>query len=270
MDRRLAPVLALILLAACAAFAQDTGLQPAAPLASARVPPPPPEASAKELADKADRLRAQKDYLDAIDYYRAATKKEKSEELEDRAAIWNKLGIAELQLNRLGDARKSFQRSLKIDKKYPDARNNLGVVYYMAKKYSKAIKNYRQAIALRESASFYANLGAAYFSKKDIPRAVVAYEKALQIDPTVLDRTSNTGVAAQLSSPADRAHYSYVLARMYAQNGDFDRSLEALRRAMEEGYKEIDDVYKDQQFPGLRKDPRFGQLMASKPVAIPQ
>ena len=34
-----------------------------------------------------------------------------------------------------------------------------------------------------------------------------------------------------------------------------DRSLQYLRRAMEEGYKGIEDVYKDSEFAGLRKDP---------------
>ncbi|MGH9522889.1 MAG: tetratricopeptide repeat protein [Terriglobales bacterium] len=268
MNRRLAPVLVVILLLSICAVAQDTGLQPPPAQLAARVAPPSPDASADQLMDQADLLRAQKYYLDAIDYYRAAAKKEKDK--AEAAVIWNKMGIAELQLSKFGDARKSFDKALKFDKKYPDARNNLGVVYYMSKKYSKAIKNYRQAIALRETASFYANLGAAYFSKKDIARAVVEYQHALQLDPSVLDRSSNTGVAARLSSPADRAHFSYVLARMYANAGDFSRSLDFLKRAMEEGYSQIEDVYKDQEFAGLRKDPRFSQLMTSKPVAIPQ
>ena len=37
---------------------------------------------------------------------------------------------------------------------------------------------------------------------------------------------------------------------------------------MEEGYKDIDNVYKDKEFTALRKDPRFEQLMASRPTAI--
>lgn len=267
MNRRLACAFALFVFSACSVFAQDAGLQQAAPAAPVRVAPPPENATAEELCEKADLLRSEKNYLDAIDYYRAALKKQSK---PDTAVTWNKIGMSELLMIRLKPAAKDFEKSIKIDKTYADARNNLGVVYYMQKRYSKAIKNYRQAVALRESASFHANLGAAYFSNKDVPRAVAEYARALELDPDVLERSSTTGIAAQLSSPADRAHFFYVLARMYARTGDFSRSLECLRKSMEEGYKEIGDVYKDQEFAALRKDPRFNQLMSSKPVAIPQ
>jgi pentatricopeptide repeat protein len=61
-----------------------------------------------------------------------------------------------------------------------------------------------------------------------------------------------------------------MIAKMYAKNGDMDRTLQYLRRAMEEGYKDIDNVYKDNEFATIRKDQRFAELMATKPVAITQ
>ena len=71
-----------------------------------------------------------------------------------------------------------------------------------------------------------------------------------------------------MSKPEDRAHYDYVVAKLYAKMGVADRSLEYLRKAMEEGYKSIDNVYKDEEFAGLRKDPSFTELMAARPPAI--
>ena len=50
---------------------------------------------------------------------------------------------------------------------------------------------------------------------------------------------------------------------------DPTQSLEYLRRAMEAGYKDLKNVYKDQEFAELRKSPRFTELMASKAPAIP-
>ena len=91
-----------------------------------------------------------------------------------------------------------------------------------------------------------------------------------QLDPDIFERTSRTGVTAQLPSPEERARFEYLIAKLYARQGNSDHALQFLRRAMEEGYPGINDVYKDSDFEGLRKDNRFAQLMASKPPAIPE
>ncbi len=172
-------------------------------------------------------------------------------------------------MQRWPDAKKSFEQAIRADRQYADAYNNLGVIFYIGKKYGKAIDRYNKAIHYRDdAASYYSNLGAALFSKKEFEKAVVAYRHALQLDPDVFERTSRTGVAAQMSKPEDRAHYDYVVAKLYAKMGITERSLEYLRRAMEEGYKSINSVYKDEEFAGLRKDPRFTELMAARPPAI--
>ncbi|HEX3353164.1 MAG TPA: tetratricopeptide repeat protein [Terriglobales bacterium] len=231
-----------------------------------RAEPPSVNAGAAELEERGDALRMEKSYLDALDYYRAGLEKDSS-----NAKLHNKIGITELQMGRFPEAGKDFDRAIKLDRQFADAYNNRGVIYYLQKKYGKAIKEYEAAIKLRQdSGSFYSNLGAAYFSKRQFEKASLAYNDALRIDPDIFERTSHTGVQAQMSSPADRAHYYYVLAKLYAKAGVPDRSLQYLRRAMEEGYKGIDDVYKDNEFAGLRKDPRFTELMNARPMAIPE
>jgi len=72
-----------------------------------------------------------------------------------------------------------------------------------------------------------------------------------------------------MSSPEDRARYHYVIAKMYALLGRTDRCLLYLRKALEEGYANIKDAYKDQEFAAIRKDPRFAALMQSKTAALP-
>jgi tetratricopeptide (TPR) repeat protein len=228
------------------------------------VEPPSADATADTLEQRGDALRAEKLYLDALDYYRAAlAKKPKT------ATLYNKMGIVELLMQRWPDAKKSFENAIRADREYADAYNNLGVIFYIGKKYGKAIDRYNRAIHYRDdAASYYSNLGAAFFSKKEFEKSVAAYSHALQLDPDVFERTSRTGVAAQMSRPEDRAHYDYVLAKLYAKMGVAERSLAYLRRAMEEGYKSIDSVYKDEEFAGLRKDPRFTELMSARPPAI--
>jgi tetratricopeptide (TPR) repeat protein len=228
------------------------------------IDPPAPDATGADLEARADQLRVQKLYLDAMDYYRAAMAKEPSS-----ARLLNKVGITELMMQRYREAKKSFDQAIKIDRKFADAYNNLGVVLYEEKKYGPAIKQYRRAIALDgTSASFFSNLGAALFAKKEFDPAVVAYEKAMELDPDVFERTSRGGVTAQLPSPEDRAHYDYTVARLYAKMGFSDRSLEYLRKAMEEGYKDFKNVYKDVEFAELRKDKRFTELVTAKTPAL--
>ncbi len=259
--------LILLVVSSTAALAQvshSEQVQIAPPLIRA-IDPPAPDATAADLEQQGDRLRSDKLYLDALDYYRAALGKKPND-----ARLLNKIGITQLMMQRYKEARKSFEHAIKSDHQFADAYNNLGVVDYENKKYGSAIKQYEKAIARdNTSASFYSNLGAAYFSKKDFEPAVAAYQHALDLDPEVFERTSRAGVQAQLPSPEDRARYDYTVAKLYAKMGYSDQSLEYLRKAMEAGYKDLKNVYKDAEFAELRKNPRFTELMASKTPAIP-
>lgn len=259
-------ILVLALLLTLPAFSQNTELVQVGPPPIRRAEPPAPSASAEELEGRGDQLRAEKNYLDAIDYYEAATSK-----TGGSGSLFNKMGICDLMLQRNKEARKNFNRAIKADRNHSDAYNNLGVVYYQRRDYGKAIKNYEKAVALNpDAASYYSNMGAAYFSRKQFDKAALNYAKALELDPDVFERISRAGVQAQLPSPEDRARYDYVLAKLYAKMGVADRSLRYLRKAMEDGYKDIANVYKDNEFTELRKDPRFAELMAAKPTSIPE
>jgi len=230
-----------------------------------RAEPPAPGATPEELEKRGDELRTDKNFLDAVDFYRAALKG-----APGNASVHNKIGICQLMMQRYKEAKRSFERAIKADRKHADAYNNLGVIEYEARSYNAAIRHYEKAISLRDdAASYYSNLGAAYFGKKQFDKAIQSYSKAMELDPDIFERTSHAGVLAQLPSPEDRAHYDYVLAKLYARTGVPERSLHYLKKAMEEGYKNIKDVYKDNEFSTLRKDPRFAELMAAKTTAIP-
>jgi len=229
-----------------------------------RADPPPPEATPEQLEQRGDELRSEKNFLDAIDYYESALKGAPA-----NPSLFNKIGICQLMTQRYKDAKKSFERSVRIDHAHSDAYNNLGVTYYATHNYNGAIKQYEKAISIQDdAASYYSNLGTAFFAKKQFEKAIQCYTKAVQLDPDIFDRSSHAGVQAKLPSPEDRAHYDYVLAKMYARSGGTDRSLHYLKKAMEDGYKDIKNVYKDDEFAALRKDPRFAELMAAKTTSI--
>jgi len=236
------------------------------PVQLRRIEPPSPTATVEQLEQRGDILRAEKYYADAIDYYEAAIRKSSS-----AAQLYNKEGIAQLQMLHFNEAKRMFEHAIKGNAKYPEATNNLGVVHYNTRNYGKAIKLYRKAIVLNpESASFHSNLGTAYFATHKYDKASEEYATALSLDPEIFERHSQIGVSMQMSSLEDRARFSYVVATMFAGGVDAEHCLLYLKKAMEEGFKVAENFQKDHEFVSFRKDPRFVALLNHGPMPLPE
>lgn len=215
-----------------------------------------------DLEKAGDQARSVKDYTLAIDYFQAALRKDRK-----NAVIYNKLGLAELRKDEFNSARLHFERAAKLNSKYAEAVNNIGAVEYILKNYNSAAKYFKKAVALQETdATFHVNLGAAWFSQKKLERAVAEYMRAMELDPDALRHDNRTGISAQISSPEERAQYSYLLAKAYAKRGDLDGCLQCLKRAKEDGYRNLANVYKDEEFSRLRDNPRL-QEVVPPPIA---
>lgn len=218
--------------------------------------------SASELEKAGDVARSQKDYPMAIRYFQAAAKKDRK-----NAQLYNKLGLAELKNNDLGSARIDFEKATKLKSKYVEAVNNIGAVEYMRKNYGAAAKYFKKAVALEETrATYHVNLGAAWFSQKKMDRAMAEYTRAMELDPDAFRTDARTGIAAQIASPEERAQYSYLLAKAYAKRGDVEGCLQCLRKAKEDGYRNMTNVYKDEEFSRMRDNPRLREVVPP-PVA---
>src|SRR2546425_350802 len=127
----------------------------AAPGADAAKPPVP----VLSLESRADILMARKMYREAIDLYKQGP--------ADSAIIWNKIGIAYHQMLQLDAARKHYEKSLKLNPRYPEAINNLGTVYYATKSYRRATGLYRRALQLAPPAgALYSKLRTPHFPRK--------------------------------------------------------------------------------------------------------
>ena len=210
-----------------------------------------------ELEKAGDQARAQKDYSLAIDCFKAAINKDRK-----NAVLYNKLGLSELKNSALAEARMHFEKASKLNSKFADAVNNVGAVDYMKKDYGRAAKNFKRAVALEETrATFHVNLGAAWFSQKKMDRAIVEYTRAMELDPDAFRTESKTGIAAQIASPEERAQYAYMLAKAYAKRGDVEGCLQCLRKAKEDGYRNMANVYKDEEFSQLRGNPKLHEVV---------
>src|ERR1035438_2227230 len=96
--------------------------------------PPPPQHKEITLEQRADIFMARKSYADAADYYYRALKQASFKD----PAVWNKMGIALQQENKFHSARQAYNKATHVDPSFAEAWNNLGTVYFMAKKYGKS------------------------------------------------------------------------------------------------------------------------------------
>jgi tetratricopeptide (TPR) repeat protein len=209
---------------------------------------------------RGDIYMARKMYREAIDTFREGAPTD--------AVLQNKIGIAYHQLSRLDDARKSYERALKLRPDYVEAMNNLGTVYYAKKSYRRAITWYSRALKLApadpKSAPIYMNLGTAWFARKKYDQTTKAYEHALALDPDVFEHHGTFGVMLEERTVEERAKYHLYLAKLYAKDGRNELALQYLRKALEEGIKEKKKLEQEPEFAKLRDTPEFKELMATE------
>jgi tetratricopeptide (TPR) repeat protein len=202
-------------------------------------------------------MMARKMYRDAIDFYKPSAAKS--------AIMANKAGIAYHQLGDLDNAKKYYERAIKLDKLYPEAHNNLGTVHYAKKSYGNAIKSYERALALTpRAAPVWTNLGTAYFARKKYPEALRAYQLALEIDPDVFERRGSSGVMLQERSVEEKAMFYYTLAKSYAQAGDEERMIRYVRFALENGFKDRKRFLEEPEFAAFQENVVFKELLATE------
>ncbi len=211
-----------------------------------------------ELEKAGDEARAGKDYAQAVRYFKVALKKDRR-----NWVLYNKLGLSELKNNDLESARADFKRAVKQNSKYADAVNNIGAVDFLKKDFDSAAKHFKKAIALDETRpAFHVNLGDTWFSQNKLERAMAEYARALELDPDALRQSAKAGVAAQIASPEEIARYSYILAKIYAKRGDVEGCLHCLKKAKEAGYRDLANVYKEEEFSRIWEDPRLHEVVA--------
>ena len=215
----------------------------------------------------ADLYMVRKDYREAAQTYRRL-----ADENPRNAVYLNKLGIALHQQEALQLALKYYEKAAKADPSYADPQNNIGTVWYQRKKYGKAIKAYQKAINLRKDmAVLYSNLAYAYFGEKKYEQSLASFHQALTLDPHFFEHNgSRNGSVLQDRSVTDRGRFYYMLAKSFAQTGNIERCIVYLRKAKDEGFKELNNAKTDPDFAIMLKNPEIQEILTPKPVESAQ
>jgi len=222
-------------------------------------PPTPPPAADLSPEKRADIYMARKMYREAVDSYQEALRSNPKSYI-----LYNKLGIAYHQQLQLDLAQRCYERAVRLNKSYSEAINNIGTVHYARGRYRGAVSQYKKALKLSpNSASIHSNLGTAYFARKKYKDASDHYLTALKLDPEIFEHRSSVGSILQERSVQDRARFHYYMAKTYAAAGYFDRALLYLRKALEEGLKDRDQIIDAAEFSAMRESPEFQELLAA-------
>ena len=248
---------ALLLAAALSSLSAQSRPDTASPAAQ-------PQTPTLSSETRGDIFMAEKKFREAIEVYQQAP--------AQNAVVQNKLGIAYQQTQQLDNARKAYERAIKLKPDYMEALNNLGTIYYARKNYRRAINWYNRALKTApgeaRAATVYENLGRAWFNRKDYARASDCMQTALRLDPDVFKQHGAVGQILEETSIEERARYHFYQARVCAKMGRNDDALQYLRRALEEGFKQKKSLDEEPDFATLKELPEFKELMARVPRVL--
>jgi len=222
-------------------------------------PPGPP--SAVSLEQRADLFMARKMFREAIEAYGR---------IEPVTAVTlNKIGVAYQQQYDHAEARRYYQSAIRAKPDFAEAINNLGTVYYTRRSYRRATALYKRALALQPlSATIHINLGMAWLARHNDAEWQRHLQRALELDPGILERRGGYGVMIEERSTTERAKFDFYMARLYARNGKPELALQYIRKALECGFKERNKLLEDEDFAAVRKLPEFDELMKRPPKVL--
>ena len=130
------------------------------------------------------------------------------------------------------------------------ARNNLGNLLTKQGQYDEATREFEELLRRDpDNATAKGNLEIATKNR------AITQEKQNQV---------SGALQAAAAKPAD-PNAAYAAARVYSRLGDQDNAISWLTKALDLGYDRPEYLKVDPSLAGLRKDPRFLQLLEQRP-----
>lgn len=165
-------------------------------------------------------------------------------------------GVANLELNHVGEAVKLLQAAVRLQPSYAEAHNNLGNALQAAGRLDEAAAAYRRATGIKPGyAEAHYNLGILLQKSRDISDAMAAYRRAIEINPNFTEAYNSLGAVLQEFGELGDAIAAYRrateikpdctaaynnLGTALLTSGKSDEGVRALNRALEiePGYAE--------------------------------
>lgn len=160
--------------------------------------------------------------------------------------LQHELALAYQRLDKFDLSLQHFRKAIDLKPDFPDAYNNMGVLYSQRGDWDDALKCFSKAVSyvLYQTPHFaYRNMGLVYFKMKDYGRAIEFYKKALSVSPDYVDAYFDLAKTYEILGENEKAILTYdqikkqapeslvpylAQAELYRKTGRIDESIDNL------------------------------------------
>ncbi|MCI0329890.1 MAG: protein kinase [candidate division Zixibacteria bacterium] len=236
-------------------------------------------ARALELDDRLAEAHTSMGYLKMNDYDWTGAEEEFKKAIElnpNYATTYHWYSSLLSATGRNEEALVTMEKARNLDPISLPIQTDMGLAYYFARQYDRAIEQYKRALDLDP------NFTRAYISLSSALALSGRYEEALAEVQKAIERTGDRSRAAYLGRvyarmgerkkaleaieevkeiAKGRLVSPHSIALVYAALGEKDLAFEWLNKSWEEGYVELYTLKVDPWLDSLRDDPRFQELL---------
>ncbi|MDO9565133.1 MAG: tetratricopeptide repeat protein [Candidatus Desulfaltia sp.] len=164
----------------------------------------------------------------------------------NHAKAYYNLGNALVNKGMISEAIRNYNEALRIKPDFTEARSNIKKVSAFLKEIDEAVKRLQKLLEVNpEDPELHYNLGTLYYKKGEFDKAIFQYEKSLSIQP-------------------DNPATYYNLACMYSVQNRVEKSIDFLKRAIEKGYDNWDNIKNDRDLENVRTSLYYKELVKSQ------
>ncbi len=205
-----------------------------------------------------------KNYSEAIAHLYRATKIAPKE-----PKVWNALGLTYMEVEEFKKAEEAFRMALTADPTYSEAKMNLGILFYRAKDYRRAVKVLEEAVSDelfdKKHVAFY-HLAKVYKELGDRKKYIEFLRKATAYNPRFIEAQLELGSAymdMKKYGMAEKVYTSLIsnnftmpniylsLAKVYYDTGRLEKAKEAIKIVLED--KQTNNLQRAQAYELLSK-----------------
>ena len=162
------------------------------------------------------------------------------------AEVRNNLGSVLFKQGKVNEAIGHYSEALRIKPDFAEAQSNLKKISAFLNEIDETIKKVQGLLEVNpENPKLHYDLGTLYYKKGEFDKAIFQYQKSLSIQP-------------------DNPSTYYNIACMHSIQNRVEKSIDFLKRAIEKGYDNWDNIKNDRDLENVRSTSGYKELVKSQ------